>query len=159
MPSSVKLGTRPMRVRMRAYSSALRPWAAARRLLGLLLNPKVKVEPAAYSLYYRDKLGSLLKKAQDPEFLLDNYLPNGWSQPKLKNPLELYDHLIVESEELSNHPHNLSQYLKNQMSLKEVKEAYGLKDDQKEPVSDQQFLKELKNLSLEEYLEEALLLG
>jgi hypothetical protein len=39
MPSSVKLGSRPIRSRMRWYSSGLRPWAAIRSgVMGMTLG-------------------------------------------------------------------------------------------------------------------------
>src|SRR5713226_9299102 len=38
MPSSVKVGARPIRLRMRSYSSRLRPWAATRAALILVVG-------------------------------------------------------------------------------------------------------------------------
>src|SRR6516162_2030457 len=57
MPSSVKVGVRPMRLRMCAYSCAVRPWAAARAALtrgsiGLLTGPVASARGLAPGLSF-----------------------------------------------------------------------------------------------------------
>jgi hypothetical protein len=110
-----------------------------------------------YDLLYREKVLKLLENAlksrEDLEGVLETYLRRvNYLVPAKPKARDLLDALEAvdgwQSPRLA-----LSLYLQKRGPLQAVKDSLGLVDEYREPVSDLQFLKELNELSLAEFLE------
>ena len=138
----------------------LKPWPVARKALGLVLSQPRENPLKWYDSLYRKKflqiLENALKNREDWLEELDTYL---LAKSRLEIMLpgkpkaqDILDALSVvpgwQSPYLA-----LNNYLQKRGDLQAVKSVLGLEEEYKDPVSDQEFLKELKELSLGEFLE------
>lgn len=130
----------------------LRQWEAARKVLGLLVGPKVKVDPNVYHLYHDEKVKDLLAKEERPDYVLNDLLPRKWEHlGEKKSPEELLE--LLKNDPAWRGPASYFQeYLRKQASLEDLKSILVLGDPE-DPVSEKEFVQELRDLSLREYLE------
>jgi hypothetical protein len=138
----------------------LKPWPVARKALGLVLSLPEENPLKWYNLLYREKVLKLLQNAlksrEDWREVVETYLLAGAkldhmlpAKPKAKDLLDALEAVNGwQSPRLA-----LSLYLQKRGPLQAVKDSLGLVDEYREPVSDLQFLKELNELSLAEFLE------
>ena len=134
----------------------LKPYEAARKALGVLLNrPKNNPEdPQVYRLLYREKVKELVRKSPDWRESVEACLgPRALAYlPENADPQEVLD--VLENVNGWMGPSlSLSLYLQKRGSLDRVKESLNLRNEDKQPVPNAVFLKELKDLDLAEFLE------
>ena len=141
----------------------LKPWPVARKALGLVLSLPRENPLKWYSVLYRGKvlqvLENALKNREDWLEEVDTYLL-AKSRLEIMLPAKPKAQDILDALEVvpgwQGPRLAMSLYLKKRGSLQAVKEAVGLADfeeESRDPVSDQEFLRELKGLSLGEFLE------
>jgi len=137
----------------------LKGYPVARKALGVVLRGPGAKPVEDYRWLYRDKVRALLEKAQESRepYLeeLETYLgkqavfwlPSNPDADVLLGHMEEADEVNWRGPYLA-----LSLYLQKRGSLQDVKDALGLEEEQS-PVSEAEFLEELNNLSLGEFLE------
>ena len=140
----------------------LKPWETARKALGLILDRPLEnpLEPGAYRWFYRKKVLQILERAlkhREPYLEdVDTYLYRKSSLeimlPSKPEAQDILDSLMAFGEWQGPYL-ALNAYLQNRGSLQRVKESLGLEDEYRSPVSDKEFLKDLKELSFGEFLE------
>jgi len=141
----------------------LKEWSVARKALGLVLSLPRENPLKWYNLLYRKKvlqvLENALKNREDWLEEVDTYLL-AKSRLEIMLPAKPKAQDILDALEVvpgwQGPRLAMSLYLKKRGSLQAVKEAVGLADfeeESRDPVSDQEFLRELKGLSLGEFLE------
>jgi hypothetical protein len=128
----------------------LRDYPRARKVLGLPVPQSLEVTGENYrTLYYRKMMGLIARWRGDPNGLLESFIPNWESVPRK----DLRFNLEERSGPWKRPMLVMMSYLKGKGSLEKVKTAIDLVGDRKDPVTDQEFQKELDSLSLEEFLE------
>ncbi len=132
----------------------LQEWIYPRLVLGLLIPKAAKVTGENYHLYHQNKLLNLLKKTKVPErqWTLEDLMKWEPVQPEPK-PEDLLEQLLwVDHLRSLRGPAVLFQeYLRGKLDLEDLKPHLEL--GYQEKISEKQFQKELKDLSLREYLE------
>ena len=130
-------------------------WDYPRKVLGTLVPDGAKVTGDNYHLYHDQKVIDLISKAEAPETLFENLLPIGCERVKEKNPEKLFDWLKGQGGPgWDGHRSFMSLHLRNEQSLKELKQSLPIDlNEREDPPNQRQFLNELKDLSLWEYLE------
>jgi hypothetical protein len=138
----------------------LKPWPVARKALGLVLSQPRESPLKWYDNLYRRKVLGLLENAlknrEDWLEEVETYLLAGArleamlpAKPKAQDILDALEAVNGwQSPRLA-----LSLCLQKRGPLQAVKESLGLLEEHRSPVSDQEFLKELKELTFAEYLE------
>jgi hypothetical protein len=138
----------------------LKGYEVARKALGVVLRGPGAKPVEDYKYLYRDKVRNLLDKAlENGEPVIEEietYLgPQAvYWLPKKPEANELLHHMEASDEVNWRGPYlALSLYLQKRGSLQEVRDALGLEEREQSPVSEAEFLEELKSLSLGEFLE------
>ena len=104
----------------------LKGYEVARKLLGLLENPKVKVSGENYHLYHQEKVLNLLKKrGEDPQRVLEDLLPRGWVYEEKAKPQQVLE-LLLQDPTWTRPKVLFQQYLRKNMNLRELKQDLGL---------------------------------
>jgi len=133
----------------------LQKWGYARKVLGLLLHPEVaqSVNKENYPLYYEDKVLELLQgKEENPAEVLDNLLAAGLS-PEVDSDPDSLVAAMLEEEEWQGPLQAMNSYLRGSLKLEDLKEELNLQEQNSEPVSEEEFRKELEELTLREFME------
>ncbi|MFH1624776.1 MAG: hypothetical protein ABID54_06435 [Pseudomonadota bacterium] len=136
---------------------SLLDYPVARYVLGVVVdrplsNPE---DPDHYLGLYREKVLELVRRSPDWREELDTYLPQVLIYLPSKPSLELVvDYLQGEDDPVDwqRASKALAAYLRGRGSLEEVKEVLRLKEEDRDPVSPEEFLKELKELDLADFL-------
>jgi len=142
----------------------LKPWEVARKVLGLILTKPLSNPLKWYDSLYREKMLRILERAlerkEDYVDKVETYLLEGSKLEYMLPAKPEAKDLLAALEDLDNWPRSpsraMNDYLQKMVSLQAVKESLGLanfEEENKYPVSEEEFLKELKELSLEEFLE------
>ena len=136
----------------------LKKYPVARKVLGVLLPPYwkngMKMDASRYKSLYRQKLIDLVKRTPDYRMWMETYLGSGsvWLLSEKASPEEVMWNLL-DNDDLGHPYGTLFMYLDRRASLEDVKEVWDLEDEYEEKVSEKEFVRELKNLDLGEYLE------
>ena len=124
----------------------------ARMVLGVLVPEHVQVSGDNYRLWHQEKLLRLVRKEPLAQRVLEDMLKN-WEGPYFlptKPKPEETVAMMYEHGRITNPIHSLVMYLRGQESLKDIVDMVGDLDD---PVSLKRLKRELKELTLGEYLE------
>lgn len=140
----------------------LKPWPVARKALGLVLSlPRENpLDPVAFRVLYREKVLKLLEKAlvdREPYLEEADTFLNARTRLEYMLPAKPETADILDALEAVHGWQNprlaLSLCLQKRGPLQAVKDALGLEEEYKDPVSEEEFLEELKGLSFGEFLE------
>ncbi|GAF87874.1 unnamed protein product [marine sediment metagenome] len=128
-------------------------WEKARKVLGILVPLKEKVNAENYPLYYRRKVLNLISRTPDYLNAIQTFCPPlaYFHLPENPDP-ELVLANLLPVEELWSLEHNLVMYLQKKVSEKELREQLNPLPERRK-VSKLEFRRELNQLNLWEFLE------
>ncbi len=169
LPDNPKVQEKLSLLRLKPKSEGLKmkPWLLpkglqrsewARKVLGVQA-PKMDLSPFEYLEYYDEKVLKLLEKCQEQdvkaEWVLDDLLVEKWPWGP-RAPEECLEKLKAEVASWQAPRRNLAYcYLEKKCPLKDVLDHLGMKpeDLEENPPSEEEFLRELQELDLREFLE------
>ena len=137
----------------------LKPHQGARKVLGLLLQPGGSVIWEDYSLYYQDKVQTLIEKSEDPALEMEAFLPYDFRPDPKKNRREQAQEILEtsywhdEGMSWSGPGVSMTRFLRGDIKEKEFLEALGLNGAPEDPAEMSEIKKELQELNLSEFLE------
>lgn len=133
----------------------LLPYWSARQVLGVkVYEDQVPDVPLPVWLgQWENKVLNLLKKEQDPRPLLEDQLQDPGFASVANDPEAVYDQMCAYQESWRVKAGLLHLYLRGELNLKDLLDQLYLKEEDKYPVSPEEFLKELDELDLALFLE------
>ncbi len=131
----------------------LRGYEKAWRLWGILVRPGVDVTPREYSAWYSAKFSMMVDRERecgnDPQDILESMLAESW----MRVEDDAVADLMWDYDELLGPRSYMGSYLMGELSLKKLKERWGLDMEQETTISEEESYDLVRNLSLSEYLE------
>ena len=125
---------------LRGYRKALKLW-------GVLVNPARKVDQQVYALAYQAKLEMMTDREKYAEDLLEDHL--GALEVAEGSPAEK----MLESPEVLKASWAMTSYLLKEVSLGDLKKAWGLDLEKEEALSEAEQYELVDKLTLREYLD------